>query len=113
VREKIALRVKESDAIVRVYRADLPTVDEVRPDTGPHSGSTQQNPQNIRIRGTNLIGATKIMFGVSEVAVPSAYSDTEITVPLPAAAAAAVVHVKVTTVAGTSLETDHNRFTYT
>jgi uncharacterized linocin/CFP29 family protein len=110
VREKIALRIKEADAIIRLY-VPPPTVTRLSQNRGPAAGSTADHPINIDIEGTNFLGATRVEFDGSAVTSFKILSDTQITVPLPAHAVGEV-HAKVTTPGGTSDETAGNLFTY-
>jgi uncharacterized linocin/CFP29 family protein len=110
VREKIALRIKQTEAIVRLY-VTPPEVMKLEPNYGPEAGGSLTHPARIIITGTNFLGATKVQFGES----PARYtveSDQQITAQLPAHDPG-VVWVSVTTPGGIyDKQTDHNKFTY-
>ncbi len=98
VRERIALRIKEPDAIVRLVGLDphppAPIVNAIRPTRGPAAGNI-----NVVITGANLFWATRVEFDGS-ITEPNADStDQRITVTLPAHAAGQV-NVTVTTPGG-------------
>jgi uncharacterized linocin/CFP29 family protein len=107
VREKIALRIKETDAIVKLY-VPVPTVTKVDPNHGPAAGGMR-----VVITGTNFLGATEVVFDGAPEKKLTVESDTQIAMSVPAHAAG-VVHVKVTTASGTGPEenTPSNAFTY-
>jgi uncharacterized linocin/CFP29 family protein len=112
VRESIALRIKEAEAIIRLY-VPIPTVTAVRPNGGPAAGSTLAAPHVVVITGTNFLGVTGVRFGDSDAIILRIdFSDNQITVMLPAQTAgnANNVPVTVTTPGGTSEGGPH--FTY-
>jgi uncharacterized linocin/CFP29 family protein len=110
VREKIALRIKQTGAIVRLY-VPPPEVTNLEPNYGPEAGSSLTHPARVVITGTNFLGVTKVQFGES----PARYSidsDQQITAQLPAHDPG-VVWVSVTTPGGTyDKQTEGNKFTY-
>jgi uncharacterized linocin/CFP29 family protein len=108
VREKIALRIKEAEAIIRLY-VKAPIVAKVVPNRGPAAGSSWEHPVFVVITGTNFLGATNVEFDGSEPGWFHVDSDTQITVALPAHDPGAV-DVKVTTPVETSEGGPH--FTY-
>jgi uncharacterized linocin/CFP29 family protein len=109
VREKIALRIKEAQAIVRLHLAE-PTVSKVEPAEGPSAGSTATDRIAVVITGENFLGATAVQFGTK--AVPCRVdSDYQITAMLPQHLAGKV-HVKVRTPGGLSTPTSADEFTY-
>jgi Flp pilus assembly protein TadG len=104
-------------ATVRVTNADgtttstlnysappAPTVISVSPTVGPASGGTI-----VTISGTNLAGASAVMFGTT-AAIPTSSSNTIVQVASPAGTG--VVDVRVTTSGGTSAVTSGDQFTY-
>jgi uncharacterized linocin/CFP29 family protein len=116
MREKIALRIKEAGAIVRLQAVQpTPTITSIVPNLGPATGGA-----NIVITGTNLDGATQVHFGLNVATLDgqgqtirfTADSDTQITLPLPPGnpdAPSDVSDVRVTTPGGT---TPSRPFTY-
>jgi uncharacterized linocin/CFP29 family protein len=106
VREKIALRIKQADSIVRLYLP--PTVTAVNPNSGRAAGGPP-----IVIAGTNFVGVREVWFGRFPAPGFNRDSDTQITVPLPAGARGRVF-VRVITDSGTGPDRDTlaNRFTY-
>jgi uncharacterized linocin/CFP29 family protein len=111
VRESIALRIKEDEAIIRLY-VPIPIVTRVSPNRGPALGSTVPAPHPVAITGTNFLGATGVKFGNSDAIIITRDSDNLITVWLPPQTAgdANDVNVTVTTLGGTSAVGPH--FTY-
>jgi uncharacterized linocin/CFP29 family protein len=118
VREKIALRIKEAGAIVRLHVVPPPpTVTAINPPNGSAAGGTP-----IVITGTNFTGVTEVRFGPTVVMKGTNKangfkfdSDTQITVPLPRGTAGEKVYVKVTTPSGTGPDADDpqkNEFSY-
>jgi uncharacterized linocin/CFP29 family protein len=109
VREKIALRVKETEAIVRLYSPPngnlIPTVSSVTPRVGPIGGGTR-----VTITGTNLRWATAVQFGTTNLSKFDVNSDIEITVDSPGGAG--TVHITMTTPGGTSVNSPADQFTY-
>jgi uncharacterized linocin/CFP29 family protein len=103
VREKIALRIKEAGAIVRLH-APLPTVTDIRPRAAA-------SPTDVVITGTHFLGARSVKFGESIATIVGGVSDTEITVR-PPPHAPGKVHVTVSTPRGSSKETAADLFTY-
>jgi uncharacterized linocin/CFP29 family protein len=109
VRERIALRIKEADAIVRLYfEPDPPTVTAVAPNHGPSAGGG-----NVIITGTNLLAATNVELDGTSATDFTVQSDIRIRMTLPPRGQnTPVKHVRVTTPGGTSAATQHDRFTY-
>jgi hypothetical protein len=83
-----------------------PTVSSVAPGSGTHSGGT-----TVFIHGTNLTGATVVLFGTKHAVSVTVVSSTEIKCRTPSGTGA--VTVKVTTVGGTSVVTTGSHFHYT
>jgi uncharacterized linocin/CFP29 family protein len=110
VREKIVLRIKETEAIIRLY-VPSPIIDRLDPDRGPTAGSSWPDPKFVVITGTHFLGATEVDFGGIRASIYKIESDKQIIVVLPPrAAGAGAVGVTVTTPGGTS---DARDFTYT
>jgi hypothetical protein len=79
VRERIALRIKEADAIVRLYfEPDPPTVTAVAPNHGPSAGGG-----NVIITGTNLLAATNVELDGTSATDFTVQSDIRIRMTLP------------------------------
>lgn len=119
VYEKIALRIKEANAIATLA-PPAPAVWAVTPNAGRIAGRILVN-----IRGINLAGATQVDFGAAIVALPLpapnvpdvSITDTSITnVPLPASPLAppgtGTVTVRVTTPLGVTPISPACQFTY-
>jgi large repetitive protein len=85
--------------------ASLPEVFNISPRTGPVTGGFQ-----ITISGSGFAGATSVSFGADSV-TPTVINASLIVVVAPAHAAG-VVHLRVTTPAGTSLDDPDDDFTY-
>ncbi|MEU1629359.1 IPT/TIG domain-containing protein [Streptomyces sp. NPDC020096] len=83
-----------SNSVTYTY-ANAPLIISLSPNQGPTSGGN-----TVTITGTNLSGATSVLFG-THAATVTANSSTQITVTAPAGAAAPV-NVTVTTAAGIS-----------
>jgi hypothetical protein len=79
VREKIALRIKEDEAIVRLYVPHHPTITTVEQNSGPPAGGT-----TITINGSNLLETTEVKFDDKVACNPTMNTDTRVTVELPA-----------------------------
>lgn len=86
----------------------VPVVTGVSPASGPQAGGTK-----VTITGTGLNGATAVSFGAAGNATAVSCTETGCTATAPAAAAAGVVDVRVTTAGGTSAVVPAGRFTYT
>ncbi|MHB8571520.1 MAG: DUF4214 domain-containing protein [Candidatus Dormibacteria bacterium] len=84
-----------------------PTVTALSVATGPATGGT-----SVTITGTNLFGATSVLFGAGIIVPASANSATSLTVSSPAENAG-VVDVQVVTPGGTSATSAADKFTYT
>ncbi len=84
-----------------------PTITAINPNQGPAKGGTQ-----VSIVGTNLTGATGVMFGNVAATSFSASSSTAATAVSPAGTAG-LVNVRITTPGGTSAVNAAARFTYT
>jgi uncharacterized linocin/CFP29 family protein len=112
VREKIALRIKQAGAIVRLYVDPRPPIiTKIEPNDGPTAGGV-----GIVITGTDFKGATEVRFGQNVVKVESndiKDAGTKITVPLPAGNEGEV-YVTVITPSGSGpdLDAKENHFTY-
>jgi hypothetical protein len=85
--------------------ASPPSVDGISPTSGSTSGGTV-----ITITGHGFAGATSVAFGAGS-AVPDVINDQTLTVVAPAHDAG-LVHLRVTTPAGTSASTPADNFTY-
>jgi hypothetical protein len=84
-----------------------PTVTGLSPNTGPYTGGF-----DVTITGTNLTGATEVLFGDNQVGF-TVDSDTSITAFAPAIDAPDNEAVHVITIGGTSASTPADNFTYT
>jgi hypothetical protein len=84
----------------------LPTITAISPASGSLDGGT-----TVTITGTNLTGATAVMFGTTAATNYNVVSDTEITATSPAGAAGAV-DVTVTAAGITSATNASTKFTY-
>ncbi len=108
VREKIALRIKEDDSIVRIY-VPAPTIAAV---------TASDDNASVIIRGRNLLGATQVMFRQPILSGDfTINSDTQITLPLPQPLPGRpnqTVDVTVTTLGGSGppQNSQANQFTY-
>jgi len=87
--------------------ASLPAITKISPSFGPIAGGT-----TVTISGTNLNGATQVLFGSTPATSYTVVSPSEITAVSPAQAAAAL-NVYVITPAGTSAAVAGDVFTYT
>jgi hypothetical protein len=85
--------------------ASPPAVTKVEPNAGPAAGGT-----SVTITGTNLSPATAVEFGSNNAASFTVNSETSITAVSPAGTGTA--DVTVTTLCGTSLTSEADRFTY-
>ena len=83
-----------------------PAVTGVSPSSGPTGGGT-----SVSITGTNLGGATAVLFGTAAGTITSDTA-TQVIVTSPAGTAGAAVDVTVTTAGGTSATSSADRFTY-
>jgi Autotransporter beta-domain/Bacterial Ig-like domain (group 3)/IPT/TIG domain len=83
----------------------LPTVTAVTPNTGPSGGGT-----SVTITGTNLTGATAVIFGGAAATFVNVVSATSITARSPAGSG--TVNVSVTTPTGTSAAAPGAQFIY-
>jgi hypothetical protein len=113
VSEKIALRIKEANAIATLA-PPVSAVWAVSPNAAPLVGEIL-----VSIRGINLAGAVQVSFGAANVALPApnvprvSITNTLITnVPLPAALGPGTVPVRVTTPLGITPITPASQFTY-
>lgn len=88
------------------YGTGFPQILEISPNTGPSSGGTL-----VTISGTGLSTAVSVAFGDVLVA-PVSSSSSRVLVYSPAHTAG-VVHIRVTTLLGTSPEGSADQFTYT
>jgi hypothetical protein len=85
-----------------------PVVKSIEPAFGPLTGGTK-----VKIVGTDLGGASAVMFGEQPAAAFTVESETQITATVPAFSERVAVPIAVTTVAGTSEPTKAGEFTYT
>src|SRR5581483_7352906 len=85
-----------------------PAVKHVDPNKGPTAGGT-----TVKIVGSGLSGAEKVMFGATEATIVEVVSDKEVIVTSPAAAEEGIVDVTVTAKVGTSTTGDKDRYNYT
>ena len=83
----------------------VPVVTMVSPTTGPNSGGTL-----VTITGTDLAGATAVVFG--STAVTSFISDSPTSIIVSSPAGAGTVNVTVVTPAGTSAASSVDQFSY-
>ena len=107
------VRVTTSGGTSAINAGDLYTYVDVTPApivTGlnPHSGPTAGG-DTVVISGTNLSGATSVLFGSAEATVTS-NTNAQITVIAPAGSS--TVNVRVTTAGGTSDTSAADRYTY-
>jgi len=84
-----------------------PTVTGISPTSGPITGGTV-----VTITGTGLTGTMSVSFGSISV-TPISVADASVVVVSPARDTVGVVHLRVTTAAGTSPPTSADDFTYT
>ncbi len=112
---QVDVRVTTSAGTSAVVAADqfvyqppsmTPTVTEVSPPSGPDTGNS-----SVTVRGTNLNGATSVSFGGTPGTNLIQHSPTELVVTSPVHAAG-LVHVVVTTPAGTSSPTVDDQFEF-
>lgn len=82
-----------------------PTVTALSPNNGPTSGGT-----TVVITGTNLAGASAVVFGATAATGYTVNSSTQITATAPAGSG--TVNVRVTTGGGTSATSAANQYTY-
>ena len=85
----------------------VPTVTQVRPETGSVAGGT-----SVTISGENLTGASSVKFGEATATDFEIVSDTKAVATSPKATRPGAVDITVTSVAGTSEEKRTDRFTY-
>ncbi|HEY3815345.1 MAG TPA: IPT/TIG domain-containing protein, partial [Caulobacteraceae bacterium] len=83
-----------------------PVVSAISPTTGPTAGGT-----SVTITGSNLTGATSVLFGSVAATSFTVNSATQVTAVAPAGSAG-VVDVTVATASGTSATSTVDRFTY-
>jgi uncharacterized linocin/CFP29 family protein len=102
--EKMALRIKEGDAIMRL--GTHPIVNSVTPNRGPVAGGT-----NVTITGSNFTGATAVKFGTNDATDVTVSSATSITATSPPGSAGKV-NIAVVTPRGTSDPSAADEFTY-
>jgi hypothetical protein len=88
------------------YQAPAPAVTGLSPSSGPMAGGT-----SVTVSGSGFAGATAVAFGGTPAASFTVTSDTTITAVAPARAAG-VVHVTVTTPAGTSSTSAASEYAY-
>jgi len=96
--EELALRAEVQPA---------PVITRVSPSSGSIVGGVK-----VKITGTDLNAASAVKFGNLPAATFSVVSETEISAVVPRSKKAGRVDVSVTTLAGTSLATSADRFTY-
>jgi Glycine-rich domain/Archaeal Type IV pilin, N-terminal/IPT/TIG domain len=87
------------------YYAPAPTFGSIAPPAGTTDGGT-----SVAITGTNLIGATSVIFDVAPATLFTVDNDTSITAITPLHAAPGAVDVIITTPNGTA--TGSNAYTY-
>jgi len=92
--EKLALRIKEANAIATLAFSTAPAIWSVSPNFGLAAGGTPVN-----IRGINLTGAIQVRFGGVNIAAIVIVSDTLITTTSPAGGLGDV-HIQVEDAAG-------------
>jgi hypothetical protein len=66
----------------------------------------------VTVTGSGFTNATGVSFGPWTTTNPTVISDTQLTVPSPAAITSGTVNVTVTTPAGTSVTSGADQFTY-
>ena len=88
------------------YLVNTPTVTSISPTSGPTAGGA-----SVTITGTNLTGATAVMFGTTAATSFTVNSATQITAVAPAGAAG-TVDLTVTTPGGTSATSPADRYTF-
>src|SRR5690348_6431248 len=88
------------------FTANPPAVTGVSPNVGPTTGGTQ-----VVITGSNMSGATTVMFGSTAAASFTLNSATQITAVSPAEGAG-TVNVTVTAAGGTSATSTADQFTF-
>ena len=84
-----------------------PTLTSISPNNGPVIGGTE-----VTITGTSLTDTTGVTFGENAAGF-TVNDDSSITAVAPGSEAAETVHVKVTTLGGTTVTSPADRFTYT
>lgn len=84
----------------------VPTVSSISPSSGTTAGGT-----SVVITGTNLTGATSVLFGSTAGTGVTVNSATSITVTSPVGTAG-TIHITVTTPGGTSATSTSDQFTY-
>jgi large repetitive protein len=94
-----------STAATFVYQG-APKVTSVSPKAGPKKGGT-----SVTVKGSNLVGASVVMFGSAAGTSIAVVSATELTVVSPEGSAG-TVDVQVTTPSGTSAKSSDDHFTY-
>ena len=88
-----------------LYQA-VPHVTGVSPNSGTAAGG-----KLITITGTGFSGPVAVMFGTKQARI-SSQSPTQLRVVVPAGAAGSIVHVTVSTTAGTSATSSADEYTY-
>jgi hypothetical protein len=94
-----------SSAATFTYQG-APKVTSVSPKAGPTKGGT-----SVTVKGTNLIGASKVTFGDAAGTAVVVVSGTELTVESPEGSVG-TVDVQVTTPSGTSAKSSDDHYTY-
>ena len=84
-----------------------PVVTGVSPASGLMAGG-----ETVTVTGSGFTNATKVSFGTVTTTNLTVASDTQLTVPSPAATTSGTVDVTVTTPAGTSAISAADQFTY-
>ena len=84
-----------------------PAITAVSPASGSIAGGTK-----VRVTGTDFNAASEVKFGNVAAASFTVVSETELTAVAPRSKQARQVDITVTTLAGTSLTTRSDRFTY-
>jgi len=84
-----------------------PAITAIAPASGSIAGDT-----TVKITGTDFTAASAVKFGDTPAASYAVISETEITATAPETKKAGPVDITVTTVAGTSLTSSSDRFSY-
>lgn len=85
----------------------IPAIDSIAPDSGSALGGT-----SVKITGTDFTAASAVKFGSTPATGFTVESETQITAIAPASTTVGPVDVTVTTLAGTSVTTRDDQFTY-
>jgi hypothetical protein len=96
-----------ADKFTYTSMGNAPTVTSLSPSSGPVAGGTQ-----VTITGTNLSGATGVMFGTNPATSFTVLSGTEAIATSPQATTGGPVEVTVNSPNGFSMMTPGSQFTY-